>query len=93
MQRDKRDEDRTRMYTHVHIHIYPLGPRGSNPAFFVSREALHDEEPDQIEGNYIVVGHPVPLWQPKKVKGKSWGNIGGELPGCHICNNNLEQKK
>ena len=37
----------------------------------MSREALHDEEPDQIEGNYIVVGHPVPLWQPKKVKGKS----------------------
>jgi hypothetical protein len=68
---------RTRMYTHVHIHIYPRGPRGSNPAFFVSREALHDEEPDQIEGNYIVVGRPVPLWQP----------------GCHICNNNLEQKK
>ena len=32
----------------------------------MSHEALHDEEPDQIEGNYIVVGHPVPLWQPKK---------------------------
>ena len=45
----------------------------------MSREALHDEEPDQIEGNYIVVGHPVPLWQPKKVKSKSWGEIEGKI--------------
>jgi len=39
----------------------------------VSREALHDEEPDQIEGNYIVVGRPVPLWQPENTEGKYLG--------------------
>ena len=83
------------VYTCTYTYIsYKKGPRGSNPAFFVSREALHDEEPDQIEGNYIVVGHPVPLWQPKYqwVIYMSHNDL-WHLPGCHICNNNLEQKK
>ena len=63
----------------------------------MSHEALHDEEPDQIEGNYIVVGHPVPLWQPKKfiLVGEIFFGLLKirVLPGCHICNNNLEQRK
>ena len=36
-------------------------PKGSNPAFFVSHEAHHDVELDQIVENCIVIDHPIPL--------------------------------